>query len=545
MPSGPSGVSLPSAPSEGRLRRDEGTPDGVCSGDPNPAALPGARQRFGGLLHRWRVWAQAEPDEAVHTSVVARVLVAAAIGLSIGLWTAWGIRRHNAFGTFGFDFGIFDQGLWLLSRFHSPFVTIMGVHLFGDHTSFILVPLVPFYWLAPSAKILIGAQAAALSAAALPLFLLARDKLRNEWLALGIAVAFLANPALQWSGWEQFHPDVFEVPLALGALYFMTRHRWLPYAVFVVLLLAVKEDVPLMTFVLGLYIARKYDVRVGLVTSLVSVLWFVSAVFVVLPFFNGEGGTLDAWRVPYGGWGGLLKRTITHPWDVVTLALGEDKPWYAWQLFVSFGLLSLLAPTAVLIATGPFASNLLSTFWYQYHLQYHYTTLIVPVLAFAAVIGIAHLQRSVLRAGAVATVLGAAVVTSWMWGPSQFARHPEPLGDASAAHVGPIHRLLAKIPPRASVSSHYSFITHLDHRREIYEFPVPWYAQNWGDGRTTGARLPESADVEYIVVRLAVLNARDSAILGQLEAREFTRVTQSDDIVLLKRIAPASTLAPS
>lgn len=189
------------------------------------------------------------------------------IGLSIGLWAAWGIRRHNAFGTFGFDFGIFDQGLWLLSRFHSPFVTIMGVHLFGDHTSFILLPLVPFYWLAPSAKILIVAQAAALSTAALPLFLLARDKLRSEWLALGIAVAFLANPALQWSGWEQFHPDVFEVPLALAALYFMTKRRWVPYAVFVVLLLAVKEDVPLMTFVLGLYVARKYDLRVGLMIS--------------------------------------------------------------------------------------------------------------------------------------------------------------------------------------------------------------------------------------------------------------------------------------
>ena len=36
-----------------------------------------------------------------------------------------------------------------MSRFHAPFVTLMGRNLFGDHTSFILVLLVPFYWLVP------------------------------------------------------------------------------------------------------------------------------------------------------------------------------------------------------------------------------------------------------------------------------------------------------------------------------------------------------------------------------------------------------------
>lgn len=457
--------------------------------------------------------------------------------MSIGLWSAWGIDRHNAFGTFGFDFGIFDQGMWLLSRFREPFITIMGVHLFGDHTSFILLPLVPLYWIVPSAKVLIISQAAAISAGAVPLFLLARDKLRSEWLALAVALAFLANPALQWAGWEQFHPDVFEIPLALFALYYMTKRRWILYGVFVFLLLLVKEDVPLMTFVLGLYVARKYDFRVGLATSLASALWFAGVLWLVLPAFNQEG-TLDAWRVPYGGIGGLLKRLVTHPWDVVALAFNEDKPWYSWQLFASFGLLSLLAPSAVLIAAGPLASNLLSTFWYQYHLQYHYTTLIVAVLAFAAVVGIAHFERLRLRSAGVALLLAASVLTGWMWGPSQFARHPEPLGDSSPGHVGPIHRLLARIPDDASVSSHYSFITHLTYRREIYEFPVPWYAQNWGNGRNTGAHLPESRGVDFIVVRLAALNSRDSAILEALEASQFSRVAQHSDIVLLKRTAP-------
>ena len=51
--------------------------------------------------------------------------------------------RFDAFQQPGFDLGIFDQGIWLLSRFKSPFVTIMGLNLFGDHASYILLLLRP------------------------------------------------------------------------------------------------------------------------------------------------------------------------------------------------------------------------------------------------------------------------------------------------------------------------------------------------------------------------------------------------------------------
>ncbi len=46
----------------------------------------------------------------------------------------WAIRNHDGFGTLGYDLGIFDHGVWLLSRLKSPFVTVMGRHLLlGPH----------------------------------------------------------------------------------------------------------------------------------------------------------------------------------------------------------------------------------------------------------------------------------------------------------------------------------------------------------------------------------------------------------------------------
>ena len=69
--------------------------------------------------------------------------------------------------------GIFDQGVWLLSRFHAPFVTVMGRNLFGDHTSFILLLAVPLYWIWPHAQTLLVLQTCLLAAAAIPIYLLA------------------------------------------------------------------------------------------------------------------------------------------------------------------------------------------------------------------------------------------------------------------------------------------------------------------------------------------------------------------------------------
>ena len=164
-------------------------PGGTGTGCPTPTAVP------------------------ILADTAARVVLVAATVAYIWLFSYWTIRHHDGYGTQAFDFGIYDQGLWLLSRFKSPFVTVMGRQLFGDHTSFILLPLVPVYWIFPSAKVLLFFQAAALGSAAVPTFLLAREKLRDERLAAAMAVVYLLHPAVAFVNLEQFHPDVFELPL--------------------------------------------------------------------------------------------------------------------------------------------------------------------------------------------------------------------------------------------------------------------------------------------------------------------------------------------
>ena len=138
-----------------------------------------------------------------------QVFLAGAVIAWTWYFTARSLDIHHALGTSSYDSALYDQGMWLLSRFDAPFVTLMGRNLFGDHTSFILLFLVPLYWIAPGAWIMFTAQSAAIAAGAIPVFLYGRKRLGSEWLALIGAGTYLLHPAVGWTNLENFHPDAF------------------------------------------------------------------------------------------------------------------------------------------------------------------------------------------------------------------------------------------------------------------------------------------------------------------------------------------------
>lgn len=473
----------------------------------------------------------------VERSDVAWLLLLAITVVYTFLSARLALRNHDGFGTLGYDLGIFDQGVWLLSRFEEPFVTIMGRHLFGDHTSFILVALTPVYWLVPSAKTLLVAQFYALGLSVIPVYLIARETLRHELLAAGVAVAFLAHPVLGWTNFEQFHPDAFEIPLLLFAFWFMLRRRWAPFLACVAALLLVKEDVPLLTFALGIFVAARYHRRIGLAVSAVSAAYFVVMLGLVKPGL-GVPGSLQAGRIPFGGYGQLARTAFTRPWDLGAYLLEDGRPWYAWQLVAPFGLLPVVEPRLLLVGFGPFAFNVLSTFAYQHRIQHHYATLLLPVLVLAAIFGIARARRFRTRAALVAGMVLMSLVSSYLWGAFPGARAPAYVGDPASAFARDARAAIAHVPPAASVSAMYPFTTHLAHRREIYEFPNPFSARWWALRDQEGQRLPEADGVAYVILakNRGYWNPELDTVLQSLKG-DFETTFDSEHVVLLRRRA--------
>ncbi len=196
-------------------------------------------------------------------SLVARVravslptwIVLALVAAYTTFFTGRTLSIHHGLGTASYDSALYDQGMWLLSRFEAPFVTLMGRNMLGDHTSFVLFLLVPFYWLFPSAGIMFFAQSLAIGAGAIPIHLYARRRLRSEWAGLAMASVYLLHPAVSWTNYENFHPDAFLGVFVGFAIYAALERKWRMYALFVILSLSVKEDVSLVIVPLGIWVA--------------------------------------------------------------------------------------------------------------------------------------------------------------------------------------------------------------------------------------------------------------------------------------------------
>jgi uncharacterized membrane protein len=450
----------------------------------------------------------------------------------------WSLRKFDAFQAPGFDLGIFAQGLWLLSNFKSPFVTLLGLDLFGDHASYFLFLLVPLYWVWPAPEALLVAQTLALAVGAIPVFLLAKMVLRDPWVALAPAMAYLLMPALGWLNLENFHPDSFEVPLLLFALYFMAQSRWRPFLVTALLALTIKEDVFLLVLPLGAYVALRKNRRVGLVTCGVAVTYFVLAFFVLQPLLSGTAaGNLDAWRIPFGGVGGLLRTTFTAPWDIIAYMGTTEKLLYLLQLFAPVLFLPLLtARTLIILPVLLF--NLISTFWYQTNLHYHYTSLIIPVLIAMAILALERFRRLRTRHLLAGGLLVATLVSIYLWGPYPGTKGAANLHDPQSPRALASAEAVALIPPDAVVASRDEFSAHLANRESVYTFPTPFAAEYWGDWSLKGQRLPMADTVEYVIELTSVQDEAEEALWAQLPEEGFVPIYDQDGVVVLKRVTP-------
>ncbi|NBU06300.1 MAG: DUF2079 domain-containing protein [Acidimicrobiia bacterium] len=229
--------------------------------------------------------------------------IAASLTVAYTVWLAVRTTRdHFGLGTSAYDFGLYDQGIWLLSQGKAPFVTLMGRNLFGDHTSFILLPLVPLYWVISSTGLLFVVQAAVLGLGALPVWKTARMLLGSLPMSCVAVVAYLLHPALTYTGMENFHPDSALAPLIAWAIYAALAYRWAQYAGAVVL---------------------------------------------------------------FGGLGGLIKTSLTRPDKLIRHLVSGERPLYLLQLLAPVGFMALVRPEIALLGTLPLLSNLVSTFWYQ------------------------------------------------------------------------------------------------------------------------------------------------------------------------------------
>jgi uncharacterized membrane protein len=481
-----------------------------------------------------------------------------ALGLLVVLYVAtfgsltW--AQHANFGTFGYDMGLYDQGIWLLSRFKDPFVTIRGLDYFEHHVNLITVLFVPAYWLGAGPVFLYLVETVWMALGAVPLFLLARDRLGGGWPAVAVAGCFLLYPSLEWINWWHFHPDALVITPLLFAWWLARssggpprrspgpprNRRWGWFAVAVAVALACKEDAALAVLMLGLVLAVLGERRAGLLTAAAGAGWFLLATRVVIPAAGGGDGPFYQELFPGFGdsLGEIVWNMVVHPSRLLELASQADRLSYYWHMLAPVAFLPLTAPLVLLISAPQTVVNVTSGHPLTHDYRFHYSAIVLAGVFLATVEGMALLGRGrTARRVLMGALLATSLVAHVAWSPSPLGRQYD---DGIWARPEPRHATvraaLRLVPPDAGVSASYNLIPHLTHRTYAYEYPNPWRVANWG---AHGENPPDPATVQYLVVDERLLGDQRplyDRLLGPQGG--YTKVFASDGIVVAKRSRP-------
>ncbi len=393
------------------------------------------------------------------------------------------ILRFTNFRASGLDLGIFDQTVWLMSRFKGATSTIRGMNLFGDHMAPILFFLVPLYWVRLNVYGLLLIQTFALAMGALPIYLIARDKLESHWPALGLAAAYLVFPAMQYMNLFDFHPETLAVPLLLFAVLAVERKRYVWFYVCCGFAVITKEDMALAVLVLAVIVYFMYDKKTGRNVALGAAAYFLIMVFLVIPRFGSEGFQYSGRLKLFGP--NLTKAVYNifrHPRNTVRVLVTRANITYTLQLLAPVAFLCLLAPVFLLPALPAFLINIASDFANQHTITYHYTAAIVPFIFLACVFGLKRLKdwasggikwrRVVCAVAAIVVLLGLSF--NFFLGPSPVSATFKSADYSNDHHIDVIREGLSKIPANVPTSAQIYLLPHLTERKKIYMFPQPF-----------------------------------------------------------------------
>lgn len=485
---------------------------------------------------------------------VLRRVAPLAAAVALGLWYFWVFsllvwNRHERFGTFDYDLGMYDHGIWQTSQFRN-FMTTRGMHLFGHHANVAYLLFVPFYWVGLGGPHLLNlANTAGIVATAVPIYLLAKRHLRSDWAGFWLVAVYLFHFSTQWKIQETFHAESLAAPFVVWAFYLASIGRWRWYWFCIVAAMMWKEDVALATAMLGLAVGFIFGRwRIAGTTVAVSALWFLIATKVIMAAFAPDAAVFDSLFGPLGAdanevvvnslqhpsrlwttidchgfWNGELKvleAPVEGVWCPGPEALAETNPpprGFA-TLMGPLGYLGFLSPALLLVGLPQHVVNSATMANFTWDLRWHYALMPFIGVLLASVWATVRRRRWVAAWAMIAVMVVGTVATH--------ERGIGPWAEASKMGYWPLYaepadelyrQAMAGIDDDDVVSANYFFVPHLSHRKEIYTFPNPWKLSNFGAGGTT-VEAPDPATVDVVLIDAKRLGEDDLALFEQVLA---------------------------
>src|SRR3989344_990640 len=114
------------------------------------------------------------------------------------------LHRYWQYEAFYFDFGIFDQAIWNVSRFKPPVIehfVIGSKWIFADHFNPSIFLLSPLYWLTSRSEMLLIVQAVIVAISGFVLFSFANRILKNSFASFVILYCYFFYTTVMEENW--------------------------------------------------------------------------------------------------------------------------------------------------------------------------------------------------------------------------------------------------------------------------------------------------------------------------------------------------------
>ena len=402
------------------------------------------------------------------------------------VFTALSFGRHAALKSYLNDLGTYDQALWntVHGNFFGLTSSMVNVNnYFGAHFSPILLIFVPFYFIYATPKWFLFFQVLAVGGSAVPIYLIAKEKLKSEKLGFVILLSYLFYPALHNGLLYDFHELVLAVFFASWALYFLEKKNDKWFIIFASLLAISQEHLPLLVFMMGLYlIFIKRRKRFGIIVSGASLLYFLLVMTVFIPHFSSTGKPAliysDSLYSSRYGWLGssfseIIKNIVTHPAIVAKTLLSFERIRYLFILVAPVFSLALFS-WEFWLTLPVLAAYLLSLNAMTFNIFFYHSAIIAPFVFYATIESVRRwfLGNAVLRNFFLGLVLIFSIGSAVIHGVSPLSPNYKISDYLPGRHAKKINEIKKIIPANASLSVQHNLGPHFSERQYLYRFPI-------------------------------------------------------------------------
>jgi len=514
------------------------------------------------LLRRW-LTPDAEPFQPARKPRQALAFFVTVLLGYMGLVGYYAVIDHHNLGTAIYDLGIYDNAVWQTAHGHFLDCTFVKG---GNHVSAHFDPIIGvvalIYRLYMHAETLLVLQTVWLASGAIPLFLLARRRLKNEWFGALMALVYLMAPSLHGVNMFDFHSLALIVPNILWAVYLLDTDGFKRYWIVIVALLLTREDISLICCFIGAYAILSGRTRTGLATIALSMAYlYVAKVHVMASTDLLMASDSSSYSYAYyyadmiphkkEGTRGLIVTAVTNPLYAAQVAFKEEKLLYFMHLLLPLLCLPFAAGRKLILSVYGLLFIGLASRKHVYSLHFQYSALLLPMLFAGLPDGFARvtegprmkalgLERARLAWTLMAGMLVATLVTSVKYGVifpnasfkagwNRLTRIPTAEMREKYARV---REIVEFVGPDAAVSMTSAVGPHLSNRRKAYHWPTV-------------------NDADYIVLPSELKKDDARRIKRVLDKKQFRKLDDVAGMVLYQRIeeddpdaAPATPAKP-